>query len=100
MYSKLQQPDEAVLIFEQMLANGIQPNATVFNAMIDMYGKMKLVLESQYWFKRMIEASVCTWFIKFFFFCVSINILIALILCLSQSSDSARSSRTRARSTS
>lgn len=37
MFSKLLQPVEAVLWFEQMILNGIEANATAYNAIIDMF---------------------------------------------------------------
>jgi pentatricopeptide repeat protein len=59
MFSKLQQPTEAVSTFKQMIINGIKPNATAYNAMIDMFAKFKLEYDAQHWFQRMRAASVC-----------------------------------------
>lgn len=79
MFSKLLQPVEAVLWFEQMILNGIDANATAYNAIIDMFryylfhflqlfllsyiysysiSKMKVVYEARHWFNRMINSKV------------------------------------------
>jgi pentatricopeptide repeat domain-containing protein 1 len=41
-----------------MILNGIEANATAYNAIIDMFSKMRVVFEARHWFNRMINSKV------------------------------------------